>query len=323
MKLGFPRRTFLRTAALGGAGLMTTPGAWSLSAASKAGSAHLTIIDTHTHFYDPKRPEGVPWPPKEDALLYRTVLPEDYTALPTPSPVAGTVVVEASPWVADNEWILNLAANHPFIVGFVGNLPTGTSEFMRHLRHFSQNPVFRGLRIGGTRLKQGLSSKGFMSDLKELARRDLALDILGGPDVLPDVAQLARRIPSLRIIIDHVASVKIDGNEPPTAWLRGVESASRFSRVYCKVSGLVEGTGKADGNAPSDPGFYEPVLDAVWNTFGSERLIYGSNWPVSERFAPLATVQQIAMDYFSRKGNTAMNRVFSANASRAYKWVSR
>ena len=71
------------------------------------------IIDTHTHFYDPYRPEGVPWPPRDDALLYRRVLPEDYKAVAVPEGVTGTVVVEASEWVEDNGWILDLAATEP------------------------------------------------------------------------------------------------------------------------------------------------------------------------------------------------------------------
>src|SRR3954469_15875 len=68
-----------------------------------------TIIDTHTHFYDPTRPQGVPWPDKNDKILYRRVRPEDYRALPKPVPVQGTVVVEASAWLEDNQWILDLA----------------------------------------------------------------------------------------------------------------------------------------------------------------------------------------------------------------------
>src|SRR5689334_25281079 len=75
----------------------------------------LTVIDTHTHFYDPNRPQGVPWPPRDDKLLYRTVLPKEYRAQPVPRPVTGTVVVEASPWVEDTQWVLDLAAKAPCI----------------------------------------------------------------------------------------------------------------------------------------------------------------------------------------------------------------
>ena len=77
------------------------------------------IIDTHTHFYDPTRPQGVPWPGPDEELLYRRVLPEDHRALAAPEGVTGTVVVEASAWLEDNQWILDLAAQTPWIVGLV------------------------------------------------------------------------------------------------------------------------------------------------------------------------------------------------------------
>ena len=87
------------------------------------------IIDTHTHFYDPFRPQGVPWPEKDDEILYRRALPEDYKALAVPEGVTGTVMVECSPWVEDNQWVLDLAATDPFIVGLVGHLEPDDPDF--------------------------------------------------------------------------------------------------------------------------------------------------------------------------------------------------
>ncbi len=111
------------------------------------------IIDTHKHFYDPTRPEGAPWPNPRDEVLYRRVLPEDYKALAVPQGVSGTVVVEASEWVEDNQWILDLAAKEPFIVGFVGNLQPGSEDFGSNLERFSANPLFRGIRPRGANIK--------------------------------------------------------------------------------------------------------------------------------------------------------------------------
>ncbi len=326
MQTRLSRRRFLNATAFGMATAVLTHGMTVRAAVRRSAKRRHhadTIIDTHTHFYDPTRPQGVPWPSKEETLLYRTVLPKNYKALPTPLPVTGTVVVEASAWVEDNQWILDLAANEPFIVGFVGNLPVGTDGFRAHLKRFAANKLFRGLRLGAGRVREGLAQKQFLADLRLLAERDLALDVLGGPDALPDVARLAKEIPDLRIVIDHVANVRIDGRPPPADWLSGMQDAARHKNVFCKVSGLVEGTGRADGTAPQDVDFYKPVLDAVWGAFGEDRLIYGSNWPVSERFAILATVQRIASDYFSARGARAREKVFWKNAKRVYKWVRR
>lgn len=281
------------------------------------------LVDTHTHFYDPTRPQGVPWPPKNDTLLYRTVLPRDYQALPVPQPVTGTVVIEASPWVEDNQWMLDLAAHDPFIVGFVGHLPVGAPEFRGYLRRFAKHRLFRGLRIGGSRLREGFGQPAFINDLRRVADENLALDWLGGPERLADVARLARLVPKLRIVIDHVANLRIDGGAPPADWQFGMQAAARHENVFCKVSGLVEGTGRSDGTAPREVEFYQPVLDAVWAAFGADRLLYGSNWPVSARFASLATVQGVVHDYFTTKGAQAREKVFWRNAQRVYRWIRR
>ena len=91
------------------------------------------VIDTHTHFYDPTRKEGVPWPGKADKVLYRTVLPAEYKKLAAPHGVTGTVVVEASPRVEDNQWLLDLAEDEPLIVGIVGHLSPGQRDFAANL----------------------------------------------------------------------------------------------------------------------------------------------------------------------------------------------
>ena len=318
MNLHLDRRTFLTTTTAA-AGAALAGESWARAAASPG----VTIIDTHTHFYDPARPQGVPWPGAKDATLYRTLLPKDYRAAPVPQAVTGTVVVEASPWVEDNQWILDLAAKDPFIVGFVGHLPVGTPEFAAHLKRFAANPLFRGLRVNHAALKAGLAQPDYVADLRRMIQHDLELDINGGPALLPDAAKVAELLPDLRLVINHVANVKIDGQAADADWRAGIRAAAAHRNVFCKVSALVEGTRRSDGTAPRDVAFYRPVLDAVWEAFGEDRLIYGSDWPVSERFASLATVQGIVTDYFAAKGKIATEKFFSLNALKAYKWVKR
>lgn len=275
------------------------------------------IIDTHTHFYDPTRPQGIPWPPADDEVLYRRVMPEDYKALAVSQGVTGTVVVEASTWVEDNEWILDLAAADPFLVAFVGNLQPGAEDFGRNLERFAANPLFRGIRPRtATHGMVGLETA--MADLENLAARDLSLDLLIGTKDLGIVPMLAERIPTLRMIINHVALVAIDGGQPPAAWIEGIQRAARCPNVYCKVSGLVETT--AVKPAPATLDYYLPTVNVLWNAFGEDRLIYGSNWPVSERFADYATVQRIVGEYFNAKGTQAAEKYFWQNAKAVYRF---
>lgn len=273
------------------------------------------IIDTHTHFYDPTRPEGVPWPNPNDELLYRKVMPDDYKKLAVPEGVTGTVVVEASRWVEDNKWILDLAAKEKFIVGFVGNLNPNDAEFAENLNRFSANPLFRGMRLGGGHL-QALSDSGFLKNIEKLAKKELALDLLINPEALKQVPALVEHTPSMQVVINHIAGVRVDGNPPDADWVSAIQDAARYPNVYCKVSGLAEHTGQKP--APDDVKFYTPTIDVLWKAFGEDRLIYGSNWPVSERFAEYKVVQKIVNDYFSAKGNEAKEKYFWKNAKAAY-----
>jgi L-fuconolactonase len=281
------------------------------------------VIDAHTHFYDPTRPQGVSWPAREDKLLYRTVFPKDYCALPVPRPVTGTVVVEASSWLEDNQWLLDLAAREPFIVGLVGNLPIGTKQFAGHLKRFAADGLFRGIRLRDRDLEGTLDEPAFISDLTLLAEYNLSLDLVGGIEILSYANRLAKMIPRLRIIIDHLGGVVVDGKAPPPGWVRQMRALAQKQNVSCKLSGLVEGTGRTDGSAPADVEFYRPLLDAVQRMFGPDRLIYASNWPVSERFAPLATVQGVIADYFRSYGHRVQQQVFALSAERAYRLVAR
>jgi L-fuconolactonase len=117
--------------------------------------------------------------------------------------------------------------------------------------------------------------------------------------------------------------LRIDGKEPPADWLAGMKSAAEHENVFCKVSALVEATGKRDGDAPRDVNFYKPVLDALWNIWGSKRLIYGSNWPVSVRAASYETLLGIVRDYFSAQPRAVQEQFFAGNAQTAYRWKKR
>lgn len=275
-------------------------------------------IDAHTHFYDPTRPEGVPWPDKQDVLLYRPVLPPEFKQLTDRHHVTGTIVIEASPWVEDNQWLLDLAAREPVIVGVVGRLDPFSDDFAKLLRRFAKNRTFRGLRIGHDDVRKGLGDAGFRDNLRRLVDANLQLDINGGPEMPADVARLAQTLPDLPIVINHAANLPNDGRAVPDGWLKGMQAAAAHARVYCKVSALVESTGRTKGDAPTEADFYRPVLDALWDTFGEDRLIYGSNWPVSERAATYADLHTIASDYFLGKGRRPWEKFLRGNAVEAY-----
>lgn len=295
---------------------------WTAGALGGCGPRGPRVIDTHTHFYDPSRPGGVPWPPKDNPVLYRTVLPSKYPLRHGTDRAAATIVVEASPLVEDNQWILDLAKKEKFIAGFVGNLPIGTPAFAGLIDRFAKNPVFRGIRIRDVKLDGALEDDGMIADVKRLADHDLSLELVGS-DALPFAEGIADRFRSLRIVLDHLPGLKLDGGPIAKEWADAMASIARRGKIFIKVSGLVEATGKRDGSAPSDPDFYRPALDLIWQIFGPDRLLYGSNWPVCEMYAPLKTVYRIAHDYFTSRGPEAFAKVFSGTARAVYRWPER
>jgi L-fuconolactonase len=92
-------------------------------------------------------------------------------------------------------------------------------------------------------------------------------------------------------------------------------------QVYCKVSGMVELA--ADQPAPTQPAYYRPTLDALWTTFGEDRLVFGTNWPVSDRAAPFSVMVAIVRSYFEDRGTTAARKYWYENARRAYRFEER
>lgn len=283
---------------------------------------NLDVIDCHTHFYDPSRKEGVPWPGK-GTPLYRTVLPRDLRALKQYVPVTGTVIVEASPRLEDNDWLLSIAKDDPFVVGIVGHVDPGTAEYAANIKRLAANPLFRGIRVGSNIVTKALE-KNDLADFKLLAEHDLVLDVNGGPDTPGIVAKLAAKLPELRVIQNHIGNVKITKDAPPADWAAGIRAAAEQKNVFCKISALVEGANRDKTIPPShDVEFYRPYIDVVWNAFGDDRVIYGSNWPVSDGATDYYTLQKIALDYALGRGAEPLKKFCSLNAKQGYKWIER
>jgi len=307
------RRTFLFAAA-GIAVLGAEPGA-----------TPIPIIDTHIHLFDPTRPQGVPWPEKSDAVLYKPALPERYRRVTKGLGIVGAIEVEASPWLEDNQWVLDVAAKDKIIVGTVGDLEPGKPDFRKNLDRFHRNPLFRGIRYGNLwnrNLGDQLLRPEFISDLKALADANLALDSANpDPDLIEALVRLTDRVPSLRVVVDHLPQL-----DPPTekrardAYEYNLRELGKRTQVYVKVSEVLRRVG---GRVPTDLEFYKPRLDEMWEIFGQDRLLYGSDWPNSDKWGTFPQVLSIVRDYFTTKGRGAAEKYFWKNSVEAYRWVRR
>lgn len=313
------RRTFLYQATAAGVTAGVAPSALSQAAPSAA----LRVVDTHTHFYDPNREGGVPFPSK-GTPLYRPVYPADWLAIAAPHGARETVVVEASPWLEDNQWILDLATNNKCVVGFVGNLLPHEADFAKNLKRFAANPIFRGIRVSGNLLEKA-NTPEFLSGAKLMADLNLELDINGPPVFHAHAAKLAATVPALRIVLNHVG-ISGDAAHLSDEWRSGLKSLGAQKNVFCKVSALTEQTDQSNkqrGSAPRDTAYYKPILDHCWECFGADRLIYGSNWPVCEKGGTYADQFKIVSEYFADKGRDASEKYFWKNSKTAYQWIER
>ncbi len=312
------RRKFLGT--LSAAAGCAVSAVQNLSVVSADVVDRIRIVDTHTHFYDPSRKEGVPWPAKGSSL-YRTVLPKDWLAVAVPHGVTETVVVEASGWLEDNQWILDLAKENKSIVGFVGHLNPEDADFPAQVKRFAANPIFRGIRIGGN-VARYRDMPDFQRGIKLLADMGLELDINGPPAIHEATAQMAQAVPDLRIVVNHVGSAG-DAAMLSKEWHSGMAALGRQPNVFCKVSALTEQSaqsGRQYGSSPRDVSWYEPILDHCWECFGENRLIYGSNWPVCEKGGSYSDQFVIVSQYFAGRGRAAVEKYFRGNALAAYRW---
>ena len=308
------RRTFLGA---GAAAALTLP--------RSADAAGIPIIDTHIHLFDVSRPQGVPWPPKNNAVLYHTALPDRYRRIAVPLGITGAIEVEASPWLEDNQWVLDVAAKDTIIVGTVGDLEPGKPDFRKQLDRFRRNPLFRGIRYGNLwdrNLGTELARPEFVSDLKALADADLELDSANPtPALLADILRVTDRVPNLRVVIDHLAGMAQPADEAERRKVLATqrELANR-PHVWVKVSAVLH---RVNGRTVDDPAVYRPRLDEIWDIFGEDRLLYASDWPNSDQIGEYPQVLKVVRDYFTAKGPAVAEKFFWKNSVAAYRWVKR
>jgi L-fuconolactonase len=297
--------------------------ATAASAVSAAAPPTLRIIDTHTHFYDTARAGGVPWPPKGEKILYRPVLPAEYIRMTKALGVVGTIEVEASPLMEDNQWVLDLAAKNPILVGTVGDIDPAKPGFGKNLERYRKNPLFRGIRIGtiwDRYVARDVNQPQYIPDLKLVAEANLGIDVVGDGDltILPAILKITDKIPALRVVIDHVPFDTPKESKARAEYESNMREIAKRPLIFAKISNVLR---KLPDRVPADLNYYRPKLDELWELFGPDRVVYGSNWPVSDRIAPFETALNVVREYFAGKGPEASDKYFYRNSKAAYRWM--
>ena len=285
----------------------------------------IPIIDTHIHLFDPTRNGGVPWPTKDDTLLYKPALPSRYEQVTRELGVVGAIVVEASPLESDNDWVLEQASGHSTIVGLVGDLIPGTESYGRQLDRLHGNPLFVGIRYGNLwnrDLAEDRKKPGFAADLRKLASAGLELDS-ANPDskLIRAILDVSQQIPELRIVIDHLPSAvaPTESGARDEFW-SNLRALSQNPRVFVKMS---EVPVRVAGSVPKDISYYKEKLDGIWEIFGEDHILFGSDWPNSDHLIPYAETLGLVRSYVSAKGSVALEKYFWRNSIAAYGWRPR
>src|SRR5712691_5894179 len=306
-------RRQLMGASVLGAGVLGA-GATSLKAAETKGAALARrqgrrVIDSHVHLWQLPRNA----PPMSDNATFPTGccgsvpwmevdrMPTDYDARVGGPKVDKVVLIESSVGVTpdkiiqSNLWMLQAAAADGKILSVVGNLDVtqAPATFAQQLAQMSANKQFVGLRVGG--LFQPNTPAAFsnlrpnvITNLTLMAKQGLEIDTLGVPGAV--LSQIGAAVPGLTIVMDHFAG-KATAFDVEDSWKADMQAAAAYSGLNIKVSDVhklsaIAVTGNSAGltqfQPVADASLYTPTLEFLWRTFGEDRLIFGTNWPVSD-----------------------------------------
>ncbi|HEY2349661.1 MAG TPA: amidohydrolase family protein [Puia sp.] len=272
------------------------------------------IIDAHQHFwnFDPARDA---WITDEMKSLRRDWLPSDIENIFRENHVEGSVVVQADPSENENDYLLDLADQYSFIRGVVGWIDlrsTGIEERLKYYRQFSRMKGFRNL-LQGEKQRDSMLDPAFQRGIGLLNKFGFTYDLLILPDQLLYAEKLVATFPDQRFIIDHLAKPFIKKGDI-SEWKSGMGKFAQYQNVYCKISGMVN---EADWKYWEQKDF-RPYLDAVVATFGTKRLVFGSDWPVCILAAAYDEVKGIAFNYFNSFTISEQADFFGLNAQEFY-----
>jgi L-fuconolactonase len=271
-------------------------------------------IDSHQHFwrYDAVRDA---WIKDSMAVLKRDFLPKDLGPELLANEIDASIAVQADQSENETKFLLNLAEKSSRIAGVVGWVDLLSPRVGERLEYFSHFSKLRGFRhIAQTEPDDRfLLRKEFVNGVAQLSTFGFSYDILIYPRQLPAAIGLVARLPEQRFVIDHCAKpeIKLRKTAP---WEAQIREIAQNKNVFCKVSGLIT---EADWKLWKADDF-KPYLDVVFDAFGAERLMFGSDWPVCLQAGTYRQAKQLIEDYVKGFSPADNAKVFGGNAARFY-----
>jgi L-fuconolactonase len=270
-------------------------------------------IDAHQHFwhFDPVRDD---WITGEMTAIRTDFLPEDLQPLLEAVGIEGSIAVQADPSEDETRFLLNLAEDHPSILGVVGWVDLLGPKLGDRLEHFCRFERFRGVRhIAQAAADHFLARGDIVHRIGMLREFGLTYDVLIYPRQLPAALSMVQRLPDQPFVVDHLAKPLIrEGKIEP--WASLMREIAAHPNVWCKVSGMVT---EADWGRWRQEDM-RPYLDVVFEAFGPDRLMFGSDWPVCLLAAGYQEVWELVDAYAAHLSPADREKLFGSNAAIFY-----
>lgn len=271
-------------------------------------------IDAHQHFwkFDPVRDS---WIDESMKVIQRDFLPEHLEPILQKNGFDGCVSVQADQSSSENTFHIQLAEQFNFIKGIVGWVDFQAADIEDQLSAYRKFGKLKGFRhvLQGEKQRDFMLRPAFKHGISYLQRFGYTYDILVFPDQLSYSVEFIRSFPDQPFVVDHIAKPYIKKGEI-AQWRKDITELAKFENVFCKVSGMVT---EADWSSWKTTDF-KPYLDVVTESFGTERIMFGSDWPVCLVAASYEDVVGIAARYYSSFSKDEQQAIFGGNAKRFY-----
>ncbi len=272
------------------------------------------IIDSHQHFWIYEA-EKHAWIDDDMKFIRRNFLPEDLQTVYKENGIDGCVAVQADQTTEETDFLLDLAEQNDFIKGIVGWVDLRASNIDTVLNQYSQSPKLKGFRhvVQGEADHNFMLRADFMNGIAALGKYNFTYDILIFPHQLGAALELVRRFPNQKFVIDHIAKPYIkDGFYD--GWAALIKAISQHKNVYCKLSGM---TTEADYNSWT-PEQIEPYMQHILDSFGSERILFGSDWPVCLVAGNYTKTKKLVTNFIAKLSEEAQSAIMGRNAVQFY-----
>lgn len=276
-------------------------------------------IDAHQHFWQ-FNPVRDAWMTEGSmSTIRRDFLPTDLQPILQTNGFDGCIAIQADQSENETYFLLDLSNKNDFIKGVVGWLDIRADNLSERLDYLSQFPKLKGFRhiLQGEK-PEFMLQKSFVEGVKLLGKRGYTYDILVFPKHLFSIHKFLQTLDNQPFVIDHLAKPYIQRGLI-NQWKRDMQRIAKHENVWCKVSGMVT---EADWSnwQPVD---FEPYLDVIFEAFGVDRIMYGSDWPVCLLAASYDKQLSIVENYLSKLSNTPKEinegrKVFGENAALFY-----